>query len=808
MSGGPSAPDPQAGGGQNGGNGGGDDGERGGVPAPGGPGALPAAAAATAPAAVPRGGEPHTHLPQTYAPQTYAPHAYAPQTGQQEGFLLAFHEFFRVVRRFRWVIVATVAATLVLGLVYTLLATRSYTATVRLEIASSAAKVLQKGEVVTTEGRDFEFLRTQYELLQSRNVAERTAAALALASDPAFAPPAGQGLASRLLVLAGLRKPPPETAGDDGPDARQAAVVGQIVSRRVVSPLPGSRLVDISYTDSDPVRAQRVAAGLAEQYIASLRDKRFEATAYAKGFLEDQLRQIKARLEASEQALIDFSEKEQIIRSGPDRAMIAETNLTAANASLDKAVTERIRAEETYRQVENATDPAFPQFLSDETVATLRTRLNDLQMEYQEKGQIFRESYPEMVQLGRKIAETKKQLAQEIRIIKQSLKGAYTEALKEEEALSQRVAEMRAQVLDLQKRSIQFNILQRDAETNRSLYEDLLKRYKEVDVAGGVGASNVFVVDRAEVPTSPSSPNLRRNMMISALLGLLAGLGLAFLLDRLDNTILKADELERISGLPTLGLVPYVARGDTLQDEVKNPASRLWEAYRSLATALQFSSDQGLPHTLFFTSSQASEGKSITSYLVARHFAGLGIRVLLIDADLRRPSLHRRVGVERGAGLSNYIIGAALEEVAHETDAANLTFISAGQSLPNPAELLASPKLPALLRQVRDRFDLIVIDGPPVMGLADAALLSRAADATVFIVRAGKTGKHHIRGALKRLRAARCHMVGTVLSHYRQELDVYAYDYGYGYTAREDAGEPAPEEPKRIAGGVKALFFR
>ena len=302
-----------------------------------------------------------------------------------------------------------------------------------------------------------------------------------------------------------------------------------------------------------------------------------------------------------------------------------------------------------------------------------------------------------------------------------------------------RIETLRQDVLDLQKRSIQYNILKREVDTNRELYASLLQRYKEVDVASGVGANNVFVVDQAELPGRPSSPQLFNALRFAFLLGLGAALGTAYLLERIDDKVRSPEQVESVSGLSLLGVIPKVA---SVEDELADPRSGLAEAYRSLGTALQFTTENGLPRTLVITSSGPSEGKSLTSVAIAKHFATIGRKVLLIDGDLRNPSLHVKLHRDNSVGLSNYLTGACTPpQVMQTTDVANLAFIASGPLPPNAADLLGSARVHSLLSIGLEVFDLIVIDGPPVMGLADAQLLSSAAAATIFIVGAANCAR-------------------------------------------------------------------
>jgi capsular exopolysaccharide synthesis family protein len=684
-------------------------------------------------------------------------------------------EYWRILNKRKWLILSIAGAFLAFGALRTLMMTPLYTATVRLQIDRNVAKVVSGGDVSPIEGADSEFLRTQYALLLSRAMAERVASALKLGEDATFFKPREF---SPLALLSGLFRSRP--TGEPNLVALERAAAGIVVGNRAVLPVAGSRLVDVSYSDPSPERAQQIAAAYADAYISSNLDKRFEANSYAKTFLEDQLKQLKIRLEESEKTALDFAEQEQIVVL-TEKSTIAESNLAAAHAALGQLVADRIKNQELWQQVESADTINLPQLLLNSTIDSLRGRRGALVADYEERLQTFKPSYPDMIQIKNKIAELDRQLALEVKTLKQSYKAAYEASLNQEAEMRKQIETLKEEALDLQKRSIQYNILRREADTNRSLYDGLLQRYKEIDVAGGAGANNVFVVDKAEVPGAPSSPVLSRALMFSFALGLGAGLAAAYVLERLDDTIKTSDEIGRISGLATLGIIPKVGSETTVEQELADPRSGLSEGYRSLCTALQFSSESGLPKTLLITSSGPAEGKSITSLAVARHFATMGLKVLLIDADLRNPSLHVKLGLDSGVGLSNYLTGACTPPETFQTTAVhNMAFMASGPLPPNAADLLGSSRLLSLVSVGLEVFNLIVIDGPPVMGLADAPLLSSVAAGTVFVVGAGQARRGFVQGALKRLELARGPVVGAVLTKYDHRAAGYGYGYGYG----------------------------
>ena len=424
--------------------------------------------------------------------------------GAPEGsgdFRVVLFEYWRIFNKRKWLILSIVSAFVTLGALRTLMQTPLFTSSVRLQIDRTAAQVVDKGNTANQEDvYDYDFMKTQYELLQSRAIAERVASALNLGNDTDFFKPrdfsitgAVQGALANIFADA-------KTAASNEPTSAdlERAAAGIVQGNRAVRPVPGARLVDITYSDPNPARAQKIAMAYADAFIASTIDKRFQANAYAKTFLEDQIKQLKLRLEESEKVLLDFAQKEQIV-AVTEKSSIAENNLAAANTALGNLISERIKNEQLWRQVEGADAINLPQLLTNSVIDGLRGKRNALVTEYQEKLETFKPDYPVMVQINNKIKEIDRQLATEVRTIKDSLKGAYQSALSQETEMKARIDTLKADVIDLQKRSIQYNILKREVDTNRELYNGLLQRFKEVDVAGGASANNVFIIERAEI---------------------------------------------------------------------------------------------------------------------------------------------------------------------------------------------------------------------------------------------------------------------------------------------------------------------
>lgn len=694
--------------------------------------------------------------------------------------------YWHVLVKRKWLVIAVLATILLVVLVTTMITPSIYRATATLQIDLDTIKVIQAEGVTPGEGMSSrDYYQTQYELLKTRALAERVAAKLPenlmVSVHESLAP----GALSRLKGM--LRgQPAQDPAATTIDKDRLAAFVQQNMR---VDPVRNSRLVRVHFDSLQPGFSATMANAIADAFIAANIDRRFDASAYAKQYLEERLAQLKLRLEDSEKQLVEFAQQEGIVGVDEQQSPAAQ-EMHRINESLAAAQQQRIEAEAKLQRTQQTSPEALPEVLLSTIVSQLKNRRTELTSQYQDKLRIFKPDYPTMMQIQGQIDEVDQQLRSEISRIKQSVKAEYESARSTESMLAARLSELKLQILDLQGRSIKYNILKREVDTNRQLYDGLLQRYKEIGVAGGIGANNISVVDRARAPRGRYSPNLTRNLALGLLAGLAAGVLLALMIERLDDTIKLPEDVERQLGLAVLGVIPRINQGSPLV-ELKNPRSVFSESYRSVRTALQFSTDSGVPRTLFITSSTPSEGKSTTALTLSLHFAQLGKRVLLIDADLRNPSLHHLLAVSNEAGLSNYLSGASRPlRYLCRTRVKNLTCLCSGPLPPNPAELLAGPRMVNLFQLAAASFDQVIIDGPPVLGIADAAILSNLSDGTVLVVESGNTRRGYGRAVLKRLMAARARVLGVVLT----KLDPRSQGpgYGYGYYSYEES------TPKRI----------
>jgi capsular exopolysaccharide family len=700
-----------------------------------------------------------------------------PKRDEDEIDLLAY---WQILLKRRWLVLGILASIVALTLLLTLLTPPVYRATATLQIDREAMQVVQVEGMQAQEGANSgDFYQTQYELLKSRALAERVADTMNLAN-ASLESLATHSWFSRLMETLRPQTRKQTTAAADAArtDALRGAV-GVVQAGLSIEPVRNSRLVKINFDSGNPQFSARVANAISEGFIAQQLERRFDASSYAKKYLEDRLRQLKVRLEQSERQLVSFAQKENIVNTGASGQSLVSQNLSDLNTQLADAQAQRIRAEARWHEAASAGGAALPaDMLANSIIRTLQQQRAELQGQYQQKLQVFKPDYPEMKQLHGQIAELDKQISGELRNIRASVKAEYDAALSQENLLTGKLASLRDQSLDTDNRSIQYNILKREVDTNRQLYDAMLQRYKEIGIAGGVSTNNVAIVDRALPPQGRYKPSLSKNLAIGLLLGALLGVLAAFVLEFLDQTLKTPQDIEQRLRLSVLGIIPRLKKQEVPAQALRDLRSAFSEAYRSVRTALQFSTDNGVPKVLLITSAGPSEGKSTTAWSLARNFAQLGKRTLLIDGDLRNPSLHRIAEVHGEIGLSNLLAGAAnINEAIQDTDDPRLKIILAGPLPPNPAELLAGSKLISLLTVAAESFDQVVIDGPPVLGLADAPILANASAGTLLVVEAGHTRIQAAQVAVKRLLTARARIIGAILSKY---ADQHAYGDGYG----------------------------
>ncbi|RZJ01619.1 MAG: polysaccharide biosynthesis tyrosine autokinase [Brevundimonas sp.] len=690
--------------------------------------------------------------------------------------------YWNMVLKHRFLLIGSVLASLAIGAALTLLMTPKYTAATTLQIDREAARVLNSEDVSPGESmiQGEEFFQTQYGLLRSRSLAQRVIESL--------------GLARNDEALRRLGVDPSAITGEAAGQAtkRQELALEAVSDNLNVSPVRGSRLVAISYTSPDPRLSATIANAFAENFIQSNLDRKFDSTAYARDFLEERLAQTKTRLEDAERQLVAYAANQEIITldepsgdregaSGGGESLTSRT-LSSVNTSLAVAISNRIAAQQKWERAQAISPMSLTEVLQNQAFQGLAQERAKVSADYEQKLSTFQPEYPEVRELKARLDQIDGQMRSIATNIRSSIQNEYIVAANQERALQSRVNGLKGEALDLRDRSIQYNILQRELDTTRTLYEGLLARYKEVGVSGGLTTNNVSIVDSAEPPNEPSEPRLFFNMAIALLIGLIGGVVAALILEALDETLATPDDVEQKLGQNVLGVVPMLDKGETPIMALQDVRSGFSEAYYSLRTALQFSTADGTPARLLVTSSRPAEGKSTTAYATALNLARVGRRVLLVDGDLRNPSMHRTIGAENDKGMSNVLAGlSGLKDVIVPTQQENLYFIPCGPLPPNPAELWAGDRLLAFLEETGKSFDHVVIDGPPVLGFADAPLLASSVDGVLFVLESRGTRRGQARGALRRLLSGRAHLIGVVMTKFNAKKASYGYGYDYAY---------------------------
>jgi len=682
----------------------------------------------------------------------------------------------RIIQHWRWLVLGAIALGLVGAILISLLTKPVYRASVTLEANPPAVAVSdeQSRQQDLQASNTYDFVATQVGLLGSRAVSERTAQELNLANNP-------------------------DIVSQDADASQRLRVATGAIQKglNVVAPEQG-QLIKFSFDSTSPQLAALVANGIADSFINTSLQRRYEASAYARNFLERQINKTRGDLERSERAVVAYAQQQGIISTGgissPDgKQNNSDTNslqgesLVQLNAALAAATARRVSAEGAYRQA-LAIGPTSD---VNNSVLPLRQELAKLQADYQQKRTFMKPDHPEMLSLQSQIDELQKQIGGQVSQASSGrmngLLADYRGALSAERALQGRVSQLKGDVLNLRGRSIQYTILQREVDTNRSLYDALLQRYKQIGVAGGVGMAPVSIVDRAQAPTFPFKPNLFVNLLVGLGLGLVAGLVGAIGLEFLNDTIKSREDVRKKLALSCLGTVPKTPAKDAFVEDLKNPTSMVSEAYSAIVAALRFSTEEGMPKLLLVTSTRSGEGKSSSALAIAQNFARRDKRVLLIDSDLRKPAFkasNDRVGLSKLLTTED-----RLQEHIVETQHLNLWLLPSGPLPPNPADLLSTGRIRKIIAEARDAFDLVVIDGPPTLGLADAPLLAAAAGGALFVIESGKTRTRAAIEALNRLEATGSRILGATLTKSEDSprgygRTGYGYGYGYGYGAK------------------------
>jgi capsular exopolysaccharide synthesis family protein len=698
-------------------------------------------------------------------------------------------DYLRVLYKRRWPALTAFLLVFVSTCILTFTATPIYNARVQILIEKEATNVVTFKEAIEQNQVADDYYQTQYKILQSRALARRTLDALQLWQHPQFAAATdSKGARSTITGLFSSDTATTKTAEPPSSDETkaQSRTIDAFLKNVVVSPIRNSRLVDVTYESPDAVLAARIANGLAKAYIEQNMEFKFLSSKEASDWLTARLGEQRKQVESSEQALQRYRESTNDAVSLEERQNIVVQKLGDLNAAVTRAKTERIEKETTYNQVRSLqTDrgalDTFPMILSNTFVQQQKSELAELQRQQAQLSEKFGPNHPEMVKNASAIRAAEAKIQGEITKIVAAIQNDYQRSIIQERSLTQALEQQKREALALNRKGGEYGALSRDATSNRQIFDSLMQRTKETAISGELRTSNIRVVDPAETPRRPASPNTRNNLLIGLMTGTIFAVGLAFFFEYLDNRIKSPEELTRHLGMPFLGMIPALfdneAASPLISDAVPPNFS---ECFRTLRTSVLFSTAEEGLRSLVVTSTGPGEGKTLVATNLAVGLAQAGMRVLLIDADMRKPRVHMVFDKPRQPGLSNVLVGTAkFSETVHATTVPGLWMVPAGAYPPNPSELLSSKRFADLVASLGVHFDWAIIDTPPVMAVTDSSIVAHLTTGVVFVVGAEMTSRYAALRAVEQLGRGRAKFLGAVLN--RVDLQHNAYYYAEYY---------------------------
>lgn len=710
---------------------------------------------------------------------------------------LNFRYIYAVLRANLTLVVSLFFGSLLISVLITLLQTPLYVARTTVQINNSTNRVLAKddaegqGDDASTMQDTDRYLKTQVEILKSRSLALRVMESLKLVDNPAFY----QAMRAK-----------PAAAGATRAQATLRAA--DIMRRSLDVTIPrDSRVATITFESADPAFSAKIANAYASEFIQSNLQRKFESSGYAREFLARQLVEVKDKFEQSERALNSYARSAGLIQSngnagtatssgGQASTSVIGASLSQFNQSANEAKARRIAAEARWRAINSGPLLNATEVVTNSAVSALLTQRAQALVALDEERARHLDGYPTVAAKEAQIKALNAQIQLLATNVRNSIKSEYEAAVKAESELSQQVDRLKSDTLNEQDRTVQYNLLQHELQTNRELYDGLLQRYKELNASAGISTSNISIIDPAQPPVRPASPDIVKNLLYGFAASVLLTATVLFIKEQFDDSVRIPEDVESKLGIPLLGVVPVSSNSSPLMD-LEDPKSQISEAYNSLRGSLLFATPQGLPRLFMITSAQPAEGKSTSSFATASTLARMKKKVLLIDADLRRPSQHRMIDYDNQAGLSDVLTSkASMAQLAQPTNQEGLFLLASGPIPPSPTEMLSSMRMREALEEAKGDFDVIVIDSPPVLGLADAPMIAAIVEGVVFVVESDRSRHGSLKTSLRRLRAMRSNILGGVLtkfdplksgSRYSSYYGYEYYQYQYGYSV--DAGQ-------------------
>jgi len=751
-------------------------------------------------------------------------------------------EYWRVIVKRKWVVVTFGGALILFVGIFSFLATPIYKAKTTLLIEEESSRILSIEDEFGYQRRalDLRFYNTQLKLLKSKSLAERVARKMNLLSRPEF----GAGKKPKKSFFASLKGfiSPKRKSEDEGLKSQiplnpyfgvAAAVQGGIE----VSPISNTKLVEVSYRSPYPVLSADIVNSLAEEFISFSVEKRYETTQQASDFLSEQIAELREDLAAKERELQRYGQEKKLFFTSEKESTIV-SKFAAVLDAYTQAQIDRINKEAAYREVKDLDVDSLPQFVNNTLIQTLKMDYARMKNEYEEMSKTFKSNYPKMIELKAKLDSMKEELKSEIKKAVDATESEYRSALKKEDSLEDLLETQRRDVVRMNSNAIFYNSLKIEVENMQRQLNSLIEMQKNTQVSarlGGLKTSNISIIDKAEVPRNPVSPKKKKNLILAFLIGIFGGVGLCFFMEYLDNTVKGPEDVEKLTGLPSLGIIPYLPpegmkkkkRYDyyskykkkySYSSEDENPKSEenlpeikeielinhihpkffISEDYRTVRTSILLSHAESPPKSIVFTSALPKEGKTATLANMAVAFSQLNEKVLVVDADLRKPRLHRIFKVKNIGGLSGYLTGkVSIEDAVQKTNVENIWLIPSGPIPPNPSELLNSEKMKGMMDELKRGYDVVMLDTAPMLAVVDGVIISSLGDSTVFIIEAGKTTRKPFLQAVEELRRAKAKVIGVVFNEVKAKGEGYYSPYYHHYRSRYHYyGEEEEEESK------------
>jgi len=739
-------------------------------------------------------------------------------------------KYYRILKKRKWIIIALFFLVVGITAVQTFSATPLYQAAAQIVIEKENPNVMSIQEVLAVDSTGTDYYQTQYQIITSRTVARKVIAKLNLQNSPEFCAALGprednfvsniknwfaeplRFWKEKLLSLRNTGKPEDKDKKDEDADAW---LVNALIGRIKAEPVRNSRLVNVRVEAKDPALAAKIANEVVQAYIDQNLETKLTAAKDAVKWLIEQMDEERKKVEISENALLNYKETQGIITNfSNDAENITAEKLAKLNAQVVESESQRVEAETRYRQAlaaQNSPDmlDSISQVLNNPLVQDIKKMEVELYNRMSELSKKYGAKHPQITAITSELATLQERKMGEAKRVVSSLRNEYNLALAREQSLKQALNRQKTESLDMNKKAIRYGVLQRDAESSRNMYELLVKRFKEASLTEEMKTGNIRIIDRAEVPKAPVSPNKTRNILLGAVLGLMLGIGMVFALEYFDNTFKFPEEIKNHLDIPYLGPVPVFdteegaegAVGDLIT--VKDTKAMASESFRGIRTGILFSSVDTPPKVILVTSAAPSEGKTICIANLAVTMAQDGSKVIILDCDMRRPRVHHVFQLPKDKGMSGLIAGKnKLDDVIFSTGIENLDVIPSGPVPPNPAEIIGSKKMTELLEELKTRYDKILIDSPPVMAVTDSLLLAGMSDGVVLIIKTGLTARQMVKNALEQIESVKAKVLGAVLNAIKADKDSYYYYQYYYYYYGEDGARKKKRHNKKKRSGV------